>query len=165
MNNADFSELLSSVGGLPTLKTMEAAEVSRKGHQFGLPATPHTIASESTPSQAEEHSPSSNSEMEGRVTPLMTVTPASEDLTETSKQLVETNKAQKARLAETESVLGKLREAIRATKDKGAQRLQVDIDLVDAVIEHIESRDTAFVQLKSKADGMNVSAGLIRHTL
>jgi hypothetical protein len=29
--------------------------------------------------------------------------------------------------------------------------------MVDTAIEHIQSRDTAFAQLKSRVDGMNVS--------
>lgn len=99
------------------------------------------------------------SEGEGRLTPVMTLTPASEDIAEnivTSRQSAEVNKAQNARSVESESVLSSLREAIRSAKDRGAQQLQVDIDMVDAVIEHIESRDAASAQLKSKVDGMNV---------
>jgi hypothetical protein len=113
-----------------------------------------------TITQVEELAPSSNSEKEGRYTPVMTVTPA-EDVTESAvgtKQIAETGKTQNARSAESESVLGKLREAIKSAKDRGAQQLQVDIDMVDTAIEHIQTRDTAFAQLKSKVDGMNVSA-------
>jgi hypothetical protein len=157
MNNADFTELLSSVGGLPPLKTVEKL---RKASQADVPA-PHRFTSGSLTFHTEEPEPSSNSEMEGRLTPVMTVTPASEDVTDNAvvaKQFTETNKTRNARLAESESFLSKLREAIMSAKDKGAQQLQVDIDMVDAVIEHIESRDSTFAQLKSKVDGMNVSA-------
>ena len=148
MNNADFSELLSSVGGLHALKKIETVEASRKVSQAGIPA------------QAEELAQSSNSDKDGRLTPVMTVTPA-EDVTENAvgtKQFPETNKTQNARSTESESVLGKLREAIKSAKDRGAQQLQVDIDMVDTAIEHIQSRDTTFAQLKSKVDGMNVSS-------
>jgi hypothetical protein len=148
MNNADFSELLSSVGGLPSLKQLENVERSRKVSQTDIHVTPE--------SQVEEPAPPSK---ERRLTPVMTVTPA-EGVTESAvetTQTAETNKSQTARSAESESVLGKLREAIKSAKDRGAQQLQVDIDMVDTAIEHIQSRDTAFAQLKSKVDGMNVS--------
>jgi len=158
MNNADFSELLSSVGGLPSLKKVDAVETSRKIFQTGDSVSPpQTITSGSQP---EEAAPSSNSEKDGRLTPIMTVTPASEDFTENSivsKQTPDTNKSQHVRSGESESVLSRLREAIMSAKDKVAHQLQVDIDMVDSVIEHIQSRDSSFFQLKSKVDGMNVS--------
>jgi len=158
MNNADFSELLSSVGGLPSLKKVDAVETSRKIPQTDVPVSPPQGP------QAEETAPSSNSEKDGRLTPIMTVTPASEDFTENSvvtKQSPDTNKPQHVRSGESEPVLSRLREAIMSAKDKGAQQLQVDIDMVDTVIEHIQSRDSSFFQLKSKVDGMNVSPHLI----
>jgi hypothetical protein len=160
MNNADFSELLSSVGGLASLKKIET---SRKASQGDIPVTPppHTVTSESMTSQPEEFVSLSNSEKERRLTPVMTLTPAAEDVTENAvgtKQIGETNRAQHARSGESESVLSKLHEAINSAKDRGAQQLQVDIDTVDTVIEHIQSRDSAFALLKSKVDGMNVSA-------
>jgi ElaB/YqjD/DUF883 family membrane-anchored ribosome-binding protein len=156
MNNADFSELLSSVGGLPPPKTIENVDASRKGFQAEISARPLPhLASGSM--ESEEPEPSSNPEKKGLPNPVMTVTPAYEDVIESTvaaKQSADTNKA---RSAESESVLSKLREAIKSAKDRGAQQLQVDIDMVDSVIEHIESKDVVFAQLKSKVDGMNVS--------
>ena len=154
MNNADFSELLSSVGGLPHHKSMETPQMSRKESQADIPAT-RTITS---PPHLEEPVSGPNSEKEGQLTPVMTVTPASEDARETpavTKQAVESHKMRSA--DSSGPVLSKLREAIKFAKDRGAVQLQVDIDMVDAVIEHIESKDTSFLQLKSKVDGMNVS--------
>ena len=158
MNNADFSELLSSVGGLPHLKSLETVQMSRKESQADIPVT-HAITRSMT-HHAEEPVSGPNSEKEGPLTPVMTVTPASEDARETpaiTKQVVESHKT---RSADSGPVLSKLREAIKFAKDRGALQLQVDIDMVDAVIEHIESKDTSFLQLKSKVDGMNVSAVL-----
>jgi hypothetical protein len=81
MNSADFSGLLSSVGGLSSIKKIEAVETSRRAFQADIPVTPppHTI----TPgSQAGEPAPALTSEKDRRLTPVMTVTPASEDVTE-----------------------------------------------------------------------------------
>ncbi len=161
MNNADFSELLDSVNGLPVLKSPDNQTKKSKESQGNVPSTPPPTAvpmSIPKPPSGERLSAMSTG-MEEQVNPTMTLTPVQDDATDSTvviDQSPEVNKVQTAKQSELDNILRRLRESINSAKDRGASQVQVDINFADTVIELLESRDTAFFQLKTKLDGMNV---------
>ena len=167
MNTADFSELLSSVGGLPSLKSLDKLAKSTKQAQDNIPSTPPTSAATvlSPGSRNGAISPADDSESQSN--PIMTITPSDDsrdneatDQSTTmllpSSVLPDTNTLSNSRKA-GDIVIGKLREAVNSAKDRGIGQLSVDLDFAGAIIDLLESRNTEFSKLKHKVDGMNVS--------
>ena len=173
MNNADFSELLGSVAGLPLRRSLDDRKKPIMESQGDVPSTPPPTATSAsampTPrgrdSSARESMSSTNSGREMQTNPVLSFTPPPDDIASESnvnmEQSTETSRTQSLRQLESESVLSQLREAINSAKAKGARQLQVDINFVDAVIDNIESRDASFSQMKAKVDGMNVSGSFV----
>jgi hypothetical protein len=60
--------------------------------------------------------------------------------------------------AEPESLIQTLREDLNHAKKKGAQHINVDIDVAETIITHLEARNKDYTQLKNKVDGLNVSS-------
>jgi len=167
MNTADFSELLSSVGGLPSLKSLDKLAKSTKQAQDNIPSTPPTSAATvlSPGSRNGAISPAHDSESQSN--PIMTITPSDDsrdnDATDQSTTMLlpssvlpDTNTLSNSRKA-GDIVIGKLREAVNSAKDRGIGQLSVDLDFAGAIIDLLESRNTEFSKLKHKVDGMNVS--------
>ena len=160
MNNADFSELLGSVAGIPLQRPLDDRKQPTMESQGDAPSTPPPTATSASSMPTPRGRDSSARGREVRSNPLLSFTPPPDDIaTESNVNMenTETHRIQSLRLLESDSVLGQLREAINSAKEKGARQLQVDINFVDAVIDVIESRDVSFNQMKAKVDGMNVS--------
>jgi hypothetical protein len=160
MNNADFSELLDSVNGLPALKPDNQAKRGKESQGSVPSTTPPTAMSISIPKPPSgERLSAMSTGNEEQVNPTMTLTPVQDDATDSTvviDQSPEVNKVQTAKQLELDNILRRLRGSINSAKDRGARQVQVDINFADTVIELLESRDTAFCRLKTKLDGMNV---------
>lgn len=163
MNNADFTELFNSVNGHPFAESLDSKSKQKKVSQGNVSSiSPPTAASASMPkppSSGRLSSPSTGKEEQ--VNPTMTLTSVQDDASDSTiitHQSTETNKSQNVQQSDLDTVLLRLRESINSAKEKGGRQVQVDIDFADTAIELLESRNTAFCQLKTKLDGMNVSA-------
>ncbi|KAF8906585.1 hypothetical protein CPB84DRAFT_1675734 [Gymnopilus junonius] len=172
MNAGEFSELFSSVGGLPSLKSLDSlAKITRDSQ--GVPSTPPPTASSiNSPSdrQIEQHSPDSVVEKETNQNPLAQAphsTPGSEVNLVVESQTANEDPANVGQTAsssvptyrrttpESDVVVLKLRETLDNAKVQGARYLKVDINFVEAIVDLLESRDADYSQLKNKVDGMN----------
>ncbi|KAF4620597.1 hypothetical protein D9613_000644 [Agrocybe pediades] len=178
MNAADFSELLNSVGGLPPLKSIDTLAKLTKQKQDNTPSTPPPTASsfsnnnqsqaqqsrQSTPENGDNDvidvldSYSANSPISGQdesaVGQGYTVVV---DAPAESKEQESANQPSGPRRASVDAdvLLAKLRESLATAKEQGSKHLKIDIDLVDGLMEVMESRNAQFDQLRSKVDGMN----------
>lgn len=169
MDTADFAELLGSVGGAPSLKhldnlakltkqgsTPSSSEASQKTSKNRQSALTNGVRNESdvrysnsstlsgVPEErgsSDEHGNTLLSDKNRAATPT-----TREERTTTNSRRVD---------LDADLVLSKLREALTNAKEKGAQQIKVDIGFVDAIVEHLASRDTEYYRLKNRVDGMN----------
>lgn len=164
MDTADFAELLGSVGGAPSLKyldnlakltkqgnTLSSSDASQQTSKNGQGALANGVKCENDirysdsstlPGVPEEGGSSDEHEV------------ASEsDNTRAATATTNTRRVD----PDPDLVISKLREALNNAKEKGAQQIKVDIGFVDAIVEHLASRNTEYYRLKNRVDGMNVS--------
>jgi hypothetical protein len=171
MDTADFAELLGSVGGAPSLKYLDnLARLTKQGSALASSvASQQTSKNQSSASTngvrnesgdrysnsstlagvTEERASFDGHENTGDALPSDNARPASANTRTTTN----------ARRADRDPdlVITRLREALNNAKERGAQQIKVDIGFVDAVVEHLELRDTENYRLKHRVDGMNVS--------
>jgi len=174
MDTADFAELLGSVGRAPSLKYLdnlakmtkqgntptssEASQQTTKNRQSTLTngvrsdnenrypnsSTLSGVAEE--PGLSDEHEVASD-------TLLFNNTPGPSAATRELSATTNTRRVD----PDPDLVMSKLREALNNAKEKGAQQIKVDIGFVDAIVEHLTSRNAEYYRLKNRVDGMNVS--------
>lgn len=175
LNTTDFSELLGSVGGMMSLRPLDDVAMLTRQKQDDNALTTSLVA---TPTLAtnEEHAVLSPSETSDGQTPkLEDASPAilssslhDNEFSGPSDPRLYSDRAQ-ITITEPEStmavILGqnnsdliykRLQETSNIAKKTRAQHLQVDISLIDAVIEFIESQKAEYHDLKGKVEGMNV---------
>ncbi|KAF8973325.1 hypothetical protein BDZ97DRAFT_1780833 [Flammula alnicola] len=179
MNTADFSELLSSVGGLPSLKSLDSLAKLTKQSQEGTPSTPPPTAAsfethneELTPTsgtggEIKQRQPvDSSSSLAGvpeepssvdQQDLVQSPSPPGSGRPDVASEAVPTVVIPTARRADSdpELLILKLREILNNAKEKDAQQLKVDISFVDAIVEYLEARNSEYYQLKNRLDGMN----------
>jgi hypothetical protein len=168
MDTADFAELLGSVGGAPSLKYLDnLAKLTKQGNRLSSSDTSQQSSkngqgalangvkcendirysdSSTLPGVPEEQGSSDEHEV------------ASEsDNTRAATATTNTRRVD----PDPDLVISKLREALNNAKEKGAQQIKVDIGFVDAIAEHLASRNTEYYRLKNRVDGMNVSNAVL----
>ncbi|KAJ3514631.1 hypothetical protein NLJ89_g2275 [Agrocybe chaxingu] len=163
MNTADFSELLSSVGGLPSLRSLDKLAISTKqAQEHPIPSTPPPTASSPTMyrhsgGSLADASSDTHVEIESVITTL-TAKEFQVDQESTSGSLTPLPDSAfnpPSRRTETNNVMLQVREALNEAKKKGAQHVQVDMNLVDAILDLVGSQNADYQHLKTRLDGMN----------
>ena len=173
LNTTDFSELLGSVGGMTSLKSLDDAAMLIRQKQNDNTFTPASfVASEENSTLP--FSETSNSQLipEG-ASPAVHSSRSSSDINDDepshpSESRIYPDQTQ-ITITEPESTiavsLGRntpdliyktLQESLNNAKKTGAQHLHVDINLVDAIIKLIESQKVEYHNLTGKMEGMNV---------
>ncbi|KAF8161043.1 hypothetical protein B0H34DRAFT_699173 [Crassisporium funariophilum] len=184
MNTADFSELLGSVNGLPSLKSLDNLAKLTKSPLVDIPSTPPPTVLPTNITDPKHSSPESSAKSHPVVAisqspPLLKLNDISrspgtssdleDDESQTTISQTRTphnaahititepgsNLAITLRQTLADHVVVKLREALANVKERGAQQLKLDIDFVDAIINLVESRSAEYDQLKTRVDGMN----------
>lgn len=171
MDTADFAELLGSVGGAPSLKyldnlakltkqgnTLSSSEASQQTSKNGQSANgvrgENDVRSSTLSGVPEERDSSDEHDAVGESDNTLAITATTrESSTTTNARRVD---------PDPDLVMSKLREALNNAKEKGAQQIKVDIGFVDAIVEHLASRNTEYYRLKNRVDGMNVSNAVFR---
>jgi hypothetical protein len=168
LNTTDFSELLGSVGGMTSLKSLDDAAmlIRQKQNDNTLTTPPSFVASEENATLS--LSETSNSQpILGGASPA--VHSSSDIYDDESSHPSESRNQTQITITEPESTiavsLGRntsdliyktLQESSNSAKKTGAQHLHVDISLVDAIIKLIESQKAEYHNLTGKMEGMNV---------
>ncbi|PPQ68189.1 hypothetical protein CVT25_015021 [Psilocybe cyanescens] len=175
MNAGDFSELLSSVGGLPSLKSLDSfAKLTKQSQQVDIPSTPPPTASSFTPTvkivgntptlgvaesddgQEPIYSPDDFPDVRGvdkNSTPRSRSAGSSDSSNESSPRTIQPTPRRNP--SESDLVVLRLRQILNNAKEKGARHLKVDIGFVDAIVELLESKNVEYYRMKNKVDGMN----------
>ena len=175
LNTTDFSELLGSVGGMTSLKSLDDAAIliRQKQNDNAFTTPPSFVA---TPTR-EENATLPRSETSNSQAPILEDTsPAvhsSSDIyndepsypsdprihpDQTQITVTEPESAIAVNLGRNTSdlIYKTLQESSNSAKKKGARHLHVDISLVDAIIKLIESQKAEYHNLTGKMEGMNV---------
>ena len=174
LNTTDFSELLGSVGGTTSLKSLDdAAMFIRQKQNDNAFTTPSFVA---TPTSEENAtlplSETSNSQAPTLEDASPTVHFSSDIyddessfpsdpriyLDQTQITITEPESTIAVGLGRNTSdlIYKTLQETSDSAKKTGARHLHVDISLVDAMIKLIESQKAEYHNLKGKMEGMNV---------
>lgn len=177
LNTTDFSELLGTVGGMTSLKSLDdAAMLIRQKQNDNAFSTPLSFAGTPT---SEENATLPLSETSNSQAPMLEdASPAvhsSSDIYDDescypSESRIYPDQTQ-ITITEPESTiavsLGRntsdlicktLQESSNSAKKTGARHLHVDISFVDAIIKLIESQKTEYHNLTGKMEGMNVGS-------
>ncbi|KAF9051044.1 RhoGAP-domain-containing protein [Hymenopellis radicata] len=176
MNTADFSDLLSSVGGIDALKSLDHLSniTERRETDGDVPPTPPPSANvrvTGTPSSDVTVFPSSisgdygkdsedsetnqdSSSVDTRSESSHTTLPESEHggritLTEPDSGIPST-----IRPDNPDFVLLRLQEALTDARDRGAQQLKLDRGFVEAIVKSMNTRKGDLLELKGKFDGI-----------
>ncbi|KDR75947.1 hypothetical protein GALMADRAFT_248760 [Galerina marginata CBS 339.88] len=181
MNGADFSELLSSVGGSPSLKSLDSLAKRTKQPKENTQSTPPPTATSFLPdqhSQTEDITPTSgianeinqrkpasnaaasvddshDSEQGFTSETRLSVPSQSPDTVDAAYPTPTISALPRRAASESDVVVLRLRETLNGAKEKGARYLKVDIGFVDAIVDLLESRNAEYNELKTKVDGMN----------
>ncbi|PPR07370.1 hypothetical protein CVT26_013686 [Gymnopilus dilepis] len=179
MNPGDFSELLNSVGGLPSLRSLDnLAKLTRESQ--GVPSTPPPTASSIRPPSdtqvAEEFLDPSETNYSKHNTISHAVSMSSRSLQELNSEDSDILESQppdsgnpsspvnaprssaptlRRTLSDSDTVIVKLRETLSNAKVQGTRYLKVDLSFVEAIVDALESREADYAQLKNRVDGMN----------
>lgn len=179
MNTTDFSELLGSVGGITSLKSLDdIAMLTRQKQDNNSLTTPPRCITTPTRAASEDKATLPLPEMSHSQGPMLEdAYPAvlsssqmhdnesngSSDpriyLDQTQITITEPESTRAVSLGRNTSdlIYKKLQETSTSAKKTGAQYFSVDISLVDAIIELIESQKAEYRNLTGKVEGMNVS--------
>lgn len=165
MNTADFSELLSSVGGLPPLRSLDnLARLTKKPTSI-LPSTPPpsaalTSATTLTPSNVNTGFPrdSAPNNMDDvlQAPSIRESSPSEYDTPTTDSATLQTSTGLMARQSSTDQIFQRLRETLEDAKSREIQQLKLERVFVEAIVEALESRGAEHAQMKARFDGMKV---------
>ena len=167
LNTTDFSELLGSVGGMTSLKSLDDAAMLIRQKQNDNAFTPPSLVATPT---SEENATLPLSETRNSQAPTSPAVHSSSDIYDDESSYLRIHPDQtQITITEPESTnavsLGRntsdliyktLRESSNNAKKTGARHLHVDINLVDAIIKLIESQKAEYHNLTGKMEGMNV---------
>ena len=175
LNTTDFSELLGSVGGMTSLKSLDDAAMlirqKQNDNAFTTPpsfvATPTKEANDTFPrsetsnSQApmlEDASPAvhSSSDIYDDESSFPSDPRIYPDQTQITITEPESTIAVNLGRNTSDLIYKTLQESSNSAKKKGARHIHVDISLVDAIIKLIESQKAEYHDLTGKMEGMNV---------
>ena len=179
LNTSDFSELLGSVGGVMSLKSLdEVAMLARqKQDDNALTTPPSPIATLDTSKKNAALPLSGISDNQGPITQDASLAILSSRIHDdepsgSSNPSIQSDQTQ-ITITEPESniagqnafhlIYTRLQETSSSAKKTGAQHLHVDIRLIDAIIELIESQKAEYHSLTGKVEGMNVGNLLFFH--
>jgi hypothetical protein len=170
LNTTDFSELLGSVGGMTSLKSLDDAAMLIRQKQNDSAFTPPSFVA--TPTN-EENATLPLSETSNSQAPSSPAVHSSSDiydnessypsdpriyLDQTQITITEPESTNTLSLGQNTSdlIYKTLWESSNSAKKTGALHLHVDISLVDAIIKLIESQNAEYHNLTGKMEGMNV---------
>ena len=170
LNTTDFSELLGSVGGMTSLKSLDDAAMLIRQKQNNNAFTPPSLVA--TPTR-EGNATLPLSETSNSQAPTSPAGQSSSDIyvdessypndpriypDQTQITITEPESTNAVSLGQNTSdlIYKTLRESLNSAKKTGARHLYVDLSLVDAIIKHIESQKVEYHNLTGKMEGMNV---------
>ena len=174
LNTSDFSELLGSVGGMSSSKSLEDVAMLTRQKQND---NAFTTSSSFVTAQTSENAALSLSEISNSQTPVLeddssAVIFSSEihddgfsdasnpriypDQTQITITEPESTIAVSLEQSSSDLIYKTLQETSNSAKKTGARHLQVDVSLLDAIIELIESQKAEYHNLTGKVEGMNV---------
>ena len=169
LNTTDFSELLGSVGGMTSLKSLDDAAMLIRQKQNNNAFTPSSLVatptsernatlplSETTNSQAPTSASHSSSDIYVEESSYPSDPRIYPDQTQITITEPESTNAVSLGRNTSDLIYKTLRESSNSAKKTGARHLHVDISLVDAIIKHIESQKAEYHNLTGKMEGMNV---------
>ncbi|KAH9485348.1 N-chimaerin [Psilocybe cubensis] len=179
LSPSDFSELLSSMGGFPPLKSLDnlanltkQSQLQQQQQQDTIPSTPPPTASLTPTVKVAGNTPTLGiSESDDGQEPIYSDyfpdvgnlnkssashsrTPGSSDSSAASSPST-IQPSPRRNPSESDLVILRLREILNGAKEKGAQHLKVDIGFVEAIVELLESKNNEYYRMKNKVDGMN----------
>lgn len=186
MNAADFSELLNSVGGFPSLKSLDQlAQIAEAPHnpakvddltpKTRSPAIPSVDPSRppAVSSKSVAQSPTVYSRQRSQSATSNGNSETSTSTTLNSSRL-NTGAVTRITLTEPESsasktlngdsgdtVLLRLKEALADARERGMQQLNMDRAFAEAILSALETTRADFEQLRSKFDGVKVGHPLL----
>ena len=153
MNTADFSELLTSVGGLPSLKSLDhLAKTTTNGH---TPSTPPSTASLSHDqlSSDQASAPRSSDKNAHQLTP--TASSASLSASASDIRIVTSDTPGDA--DETlDPAVQKAMEAIQAAKDVDSDNVNLDVQSLESILRSFETYKAESTHLKQRYERVNV---------
>jgi Rho-type GTPase-activating protein 1/2 len=174
LNTSDFSELLGSVGGMSSLKSLEdvAMLTRQKQNDNAFTTSSHIVTAQTSENAALSLSEISNSQtpvLEDDSSAVIFSSEIHDDgFSDASNPRIYPDQTQ-ITITEPESTIAvslgqnssdliyeTLQETSNSAKKTGARHLQVDVSLVDAIIELIESQKAEYHNLTGKVEGMNV---------
>ena len=176
LNTTDFSELLGSVGGMTSLKSLDdVAMLTRQKQNDNAFTTPPSFVATQT---SEENAAPPLSELSNSQGPMLEDTSSRATISSAEMQDDELSDPSNPRTYEAQTqititepesnitvdlgqttsdlICKTLQETSKSAKKTGARHLHVDVSLVDAIIELIESQKVEYRNLTSKMEGMNV---------
>ncbi|KXN90650.1 Beta-chimaerin [Leucoagaricus sp. SymC.cos] len=164
LNTTDFAELLNSVQGPSALKSLD--QMATLFQESDGPATSPGMTAEAALTVVTSTSATAN-ESKQADPERKSAESLTEDATPTSSEPTRSlNSSARITVADLSSgettlrqnasdpVLLRLREAFKGPREQGGKQIHLDVDLVEAVIGTLESRKTAYDDLKEKFDGM-----------
>jgi Rho-type GTPase-activating protein 1/2 len=171
LNTTDFSELLGSVGGMTSLKSLDDAAmlIRQKQNDNTFTTPPSFVASKENATLPLSETSNSQTILEGASPAVHSSSDIYDyESSHPSESRIYPDQTQ-ITITEPESTipvsLGRntsdliyktLQESSNSAKKTGAQHLHVDISLVDAIIKLIESQKAEYHNLTGKMEGMNV---------
>ncbi|KAK0195319.1 signal transducer [Armillaria mellea] len=166
LNTGDFSDLLSSVGGINALKSLDqltSITEKNKESNYDIPSTPPPSAT-SVRTNSVTSTPSSDVTIIGSPAPgyrkNRSVSSDGHRYVESSFLRSVTYVVQNPVLQpqhplhDSDFVLLRLQEAMADAKERGAQQLKLDRAFVEAIIKAMDVRRANFFDLKGKFDGV-----------
>ena len=174
LNTTDFSELLGSVGGIMSLKSLDdIAILTRQKQDDNALAVPSLVPTP-TLDTGEENATlseinSSQALMVGDASPTLLSSQIHNKESSDSKDPGTYSDQTQITITEAESniavslgrntsdlICKRLQETSNSAKKTGAQHIYLDVSLVDTIIELIESQKAEYHILTGKMEGMNV---------
>jgi hypothetical protein len=170
LNTTDFSELLGSVGGITSLKSLnDVAMLTRqKQHDNGFTPFVSTQTSEGKLTLSETRKSQTPMLEEASTSAILSSEIHDDDFGDPRNPRTYPDQTQ-ITITEPESTIAvslgqntseliykTLQETSDNAKKTGARHLHVDISLVDAIIELIQSQKAEYHSLTGKVEGMNV---------
>ncbi|KAK0504860.1 signal transducer [Armillaria luteobubalina] len=158
LNTGDFSDLLSSVGGINALKSLDQLTSITEKHKesnYDIPSTPPppSTATSST-SIHERESSESHPESLQTLNASMPEFNGSQSSGRIALATPGANLSSVTRPDDSDFVLLRLQEAMADAKERGAQQLKLDRAFVEAIIKAMDVRRANFFDLKGKFDGV-----------
>ena len=154
MNTADFSELLTSVGGLPSLKSLDQlAKTTTNGVNPSTPPSTASLAQDKLSSDQSSAPPRSSDRSVHQLTP--TASSASLSASASDIRIVTSDTPGDA--DETlDPAVQKAMEAIQMAKDANSDNVKLDLQSLESILRSFETYKAESTHLKQRFERVNV---------